>query len=243
MCCWRSRARRTRNSSCGVFSPSYEKYTTRPISARTGGISRPKDAEVRIFPTASSGSSRSCWALASDPKILLLDEPAAGLSSGEITETADFLVKLDPRLAIILIEHDMDVVFDVASEIPVLHFGEMLETGTPQQIYTQRQGAGNLSGDRLNHGGSRSPGYSYLLRRRLCSAGPIAKLEQGQILGPLGRNGVGKSTLVNSIVGFNPPRRGKVVFKGDDITEKFFRDRAQRLGLVPQGRRCFRPCM
>jgi len=44
------------------------------------------------------------------------------------------------------------------------------------------------------------------------------QLEQGQILGLLGRNGVGKSTLVNSIVGFNPPRRGKVVFKGGDIT-------------------------
>ena len=46
------------------------------------------------------------------------------------------------------------------------------------------------------------------------------KLEQGQILGLLGRNGVGKTTLVNSIVGFNPPRRGKVVFKGEEITHK-----------------------
>ena len=57
------------------------------------------------------------------------------------------------------------------------------------------------------------------------------QLEQGQILGLLGRNGVGKTTLVNSIVGFNPPRRGKVVFKGDDITQKgLVRDRAQRHG-------------
>ena len=46
------------------------------------------------------------------------------------------------------------------------------------------------------------------------------QLEQGQILGLLGRNGVGKTTLVNSIVGFNPPRRGKVVFKGEDITHR-----------------------
>src|SRR6266480_2218420 len=45
------------------------------------------------------------------------------------------------------------------------------------------------------------------------------QLEQGQILGLLGRNGVGKTTLVNSIVGFNPPRRGKVVFKGEDILQ------------------------
>ena len=57
------------------------------------------------------------------------------------------------------------------------------------------------------------------------------QLEQGQILGLLGRNGVGKTTLVNSIVGFTPPRRGKIVFKGADITRHLVvRDRAQRHG-------------
>jgi branched-chain amino acid transport system ATP-binding protein len=65
-------------------------------------------------------------------------------------------------------------------------------------------------------------------------------LEQGQILGLLGRNGVGKTTLVNSIVGFNPPRRGKVVFKGDDITHvSSFETVRSGMGLVPQGRRVF----
>ena len=66
------------------------------------------------------------------------------------------------------------------------------------------------------------------------------RLEQGQILGLLGRNGVGKSTLVNSIVGFNPPRRGKIVFKGEDITQKSsFETVRSGMGLVPQGRRVF----
>jgi len=66
------------------------------------------------------------------------------------------------------------------------------------------------------------------------------ELEQGQILGLLGRNGVGKTTLVNSIVGFNPPRRGKVVFKGEDITnESSFETVRKGMGLVPQGRRVF----
>src|SRR3990167_6969949 len=66
------------------------------------------------------------------------------------------------------------------------------------------------------------------------------KVEEGQILGLLGRNGVGKTTLVNSIVGFNPPRRGKVVFKGDDITRKAsFETVRSGMGLVPQGRRMF----
>jgi len=72
--------------------------------------------------------------LASDPDILLLDEPAAGLSSGESAEMAEFLQGLDPKMAILLIEHDMDVVFDVASEISVLHFGEVLESGSAQHI-------------------------------------------------------------------------------------------------------------
>src|SRR6266852_5518713 len=66
------------------------------------------------------------------------------------------------------------------------------------------------------------------------------KLEQGQILGLLGRNGVGKTTLVNSIVGFNPPRRGKILFKGADITRiSSFETVRSGMGLVPQGRRVF----
>jgi branched-chain amino acid transport system ATP-binding protein len=65
-------------------------------------------------------------------------------------------------------------------------------------------------------------------------------LEQGQILGLLGRNGVGKSTLVGSIVGFNPPRRGRIVFKGIDITRiASFETVRSGMGLVPQGRRVF----
>src|SRR5215467_11305819 len=65
-------------------------------------------------------------------------------------------------------------------------------------------------------------------------------LEQGQILGLLGRNGVGKTTLVNSVVGFNPPRRGRIVFKGADITgNSSFATVRSGMGLVPQGRRVF----
>src|ERR1700682_3313367 len=66
------------------------------------------------------------------------------------------------------------------------------------------------------------------------------QLEQGQILGLLGRNGVGKTTLVSSIVGFTPPRRGRVMFKGADITANTSYDTVRSgMGLVPQGRRVF----
>jgi branched-chain amino acid transport system ATP-binding protein len=65
-------------------------------------------------------------------------------------------------------------------------------------------------------------------------------LEQGQILGLLGRNGVGKTTLVNSIVGFNPPRRGRIRFKGVDITgASSFETVRSGMAIVPQGRRVF----
>jgi len=63
---------------------------------------------------------------------------------------------------------------------------------------------------------------------------------EGQIVGLLGRNGVGKTTLVSSIVGFNRPRRGRIVFKGADITRlNSFETVRKGMGLVPQGRRVF----
>ncbi|MFZ2066795.1 MAG: ABC transporter ATP-binding protein [Xanthobacteraceae bacterium] len=77
-------------------------------------------------------------------------------------------------------------------------------------------------------------GEAYVLQ------GLSLQLEQGQILGLLGRNGVGKTTLVNTIVGFVPPRRGKVFFKGADITgNSSFAIVRSGVGLVPQGRRVF----
>jgi branched-chain amino acid transport system ATP-binding protein len=93
-----------------------------------------KDTEVRYLSHGEQRQLEIVLGLASDPKILLLDEPAAGLSSGESAEMAKFLMRLDPGLAILLIEHDMDVVFDVAEHISVLHFGEVLESGRTEQI-------------------------------------------------------------------------------------------------------------
>ena len=85
-----------------------------------------KDVQVRNLSHGEQRQLEIVLGLSSDPKILLLDEPAAGLASGESAEMAKFLMRLDPGLAILLIEHDMDVVFDVADHISVLHFGEVL---------------------------------------------------------------------------------------------------------------------
>jgi branched-chain amino acid transport system ATP-binding protein len=93
-----------------------------------------KDTEVRFLSHGEQRQLEIVVGLASDPEILLLDEPAAGLSSGESAEMAEFLQTLDTEMAILLIEHDMDVVFDVADEISVLHFGEVLESGPAAHI-------------------------------------------------------------------------------------------------------------
>jgi branched-chain amino acid transport system ATP-binding protein len=93
-----------------------------------------KDTEVRHLSHGEQRQLEIVLALASDPDILLLDEPAAGLSSGESVEMTNFLQRLDRKMAILLIEHDMDIVFGVADEISVLHFGEVLESGPMERI-------------------------------------------------------------------------------------------------------------
>ncbi len=62
----------------------------------------------------------------------------------------------------------------------------------------------------------------------------------GQVVALLGRNGMGKTTLIRSLIGFTPPRSGRIVFKGTDITRlPPFRSVEMGMGLVPQGRRIF----
>jgi branched-chain amino acid transport system ATP-binding protein len=77
-------------------------------------------------------------------------------------------------------------------------------------------------------------GDSYVLQ------GVSLGVARGQVVGVLGRNGMGKTTLIRSIIGFTPPRRGRVVFKGREVTGwPSNRIVGLGLGLVPQGRRVF----
>ncbi|MCS7256699.1 MAG: ABC transporter ATP-binding protein [Thermomicrobium sp.] len=73
-------------------------------------------------------------ALASRPKLLLLDEPAAGLSPGEREQLTTLLQTLEPEVTVLLIEHDMDVAFQIAERITVLHEGSIVAEGTPEEI-------------------------------------------------------------------------------------------------------------
>ena len=70
--------------------------------------------------------------------------------------------------------------------------------------------------------------------------GANLRVEKGKVVAILGRNGAGKTTLLRSIIGFTPPRQGKVLFKGQDITHLSpYRIARLGIGLVPQGRRIF----
>jgi branched-chain amino acid transport system ATP-binding protein len=73
-------------------------------------------------------------ALAGEPRLLLLDEPAAGLSPAETHALTLLLKKLDPAITILLIEHDMDVAFEFAEKITVLYQGRFLTEGTKEEI-------------------------------------------------------------------------------------------------------------
>ena len=73
-------------------------------------------------------------ALIAEPRFLLLDEPASGLSAGELDALADLLRALKQRMGILLVEHHMDLVMSVCDRIVVLDFGEVIATGTPDEV-------------------------------------------------------------------------------------------------------------
>jgi branched-chain amino acid transport system ATP-binding protein len=73
-------------------------------------------------------------ARASDPTLMMLDEPAAGLSRAERVRLTDTLLQLDPSITLILIEHDMDVALRVAQWVTMMHDGRVIVEGTPDEI-------------------------------------------------------------------------------------------------------------
>ncbi|MEB3100567.1 ABC transporter ATP-binding protein [Ferviditalea candida] len=73
-------------------------------------------------------------ALASNPKILLLDEPTSGMSPAESKHATQLIQNLPRSMTMVVIEHDMDVVFSIADRISVMHHGELILTGKPDEI-------------------------------------------------------------------------------------------------------------
>jgi len=72
--------------------------------------------------------------LATSPELLLLDEPTAGMSPAETEEMIDLIRKISKNLTIIIVEHDMKVVMELAETISVLHYGKIISEGNPEEI-------------------------------------------------------------------------------------------------------------
>ena len=90
-----------------------------------------------IVGSLSHGEQRQlevAMAQAADPKIMMLDEPASGLSRGERGALTELLTSLDPGVTLILIEHDMDIALTVAEQVTMMHDGRVVVEGTPAEI-------------------------------------------------------------------------------------------------------------
>ncbi len=92
---------------------------------------------ARLVRELSYGEQRQLeigLALAGEPQLLLLDEPTSGMSPAETGRMIDLIAGLPRSLSILMIEHDMKVVFSVADRVTVLYYGEILATGTSAEI-------------------------------------------------------------------------------------------------------------
>jgi branched-chain amino acid transport system ATP-binding protein len=105
----------------------------REVAAAVGLADRLDDQAARL----SYGEQRQLEigvALATSPRLLLLDEPTAGMSPEETHRMTRLLAGLPREVTILIIEHDMDVVFSLADRITVLHYGEVLVEGEPEAV-------------------------------------------------------------------------------------------------------------
>jgi branched-chain amino acid transport system ATP-binding protein len=93
-----------------------------------------KDTPLKNLSYGEQRQIEVIMALATKPRLLLLDEPTAGLSPAETISVTSIIKGLSREITTLLIEHDMDVAFEIAEKITVLHFGSILAEGSPEQI-------------------------------------------------------------------------------------------------------------
>jgi ABC-type branched-subunit amino acid transport system ATPase component len=164
-------------------------------------------------------------ALAHGPNLLLMDEPTAGMAPKERVRlmqlTADIVAS--QGISVLFTEHDMDVVFAHAHRIMVLNRGELIATGSVDEIRNNPLvqevylGGGRLfearrrqMADPMLELGS----CQHLLRQGAHPARPVFSAGAGEVVALLGRNGAGKTTTMRSIMQLVRPTSGKVVFEG-----------------------------
>jgi branched-chain amino acid transport system ATP-binding protein len=194
--------------------------------------------------------------LATEPELILLDEPLAGLGESDRELIGALIRKLAGRHTIVLIEHDIDRLLDISDRISVLHQGHVIAEGEPAAIandprvreaYLGRHGLQSRERTTPPMAGAGKP--ASLLTLRGISAGYDSssvlheidlEIGAGEVVALLGRNGVGKTTTLRTIMGTLTARQGTIIFDGQDIT-RFPTHRINQSGIaiVPEGRRIF----
>jgi branched-chain amino acid transport system ATP-binding protein len=99
-----------------------------------GGLANRRDALVKSLSYGEQRQLEVIVALASQPRVLLLDESTAGLSEVERTSMTQLLQRLRATISIVLVSHDIDVAFALADRITVMHVGEVLVEGAPEVV-------------------------------------------------------------------------------------------------------------
>ena len=203
------------------------------------GLSGERDLSCRALPYGDQRRLEIVRALATRPKLLLLDEPAAGMNPTEKIELMKLIRFTQGKfgLAVLLVEHDMRVVMGICERIAVLDYGKKIAEGTAQEIRHNPMVIAAYLGRKL---------MLEILDLEVCYGsitalqGVSAKVEKGTIVTLVGANGAGKTTTLRAISGVIKARSGKISFNGEEITNKPpHKIVARGIAQCPEGRMVF----
>ncbi len=192
-------------------------------------------------------------ALATAPRILLLDEPLAGLAAAERVRIGNIIKRISADLPVLLVEHDIDRVFELADHVTVMNEGRVLLDGNVEAARTSPKvqevyiGSGAATVAAKPRESAVQPETILTLKDINTFYGKShiinnvsLDLNRGEIIALLGRNGAGKSTLLKTITGIAPARSGSMKLAGQELVGLSSAE-ISRLGIgyVPQGRGLF----
>jgi ABC-type branched-subunit amino acid transport system ATPase component len=194
-------------------------------------------------------------ALAGAPRVLLLDEPLAGLAAAERERVGGLIKRISADLPVLLVEHDIDRVFALADRVTVMNEGKVLVDGTADVARESRAvrevyiGSGTAALAAKPRGHAERADAPLLLEVDRVDAfygkshivmGASLTVHEREIVALLGRNGAGKSTLLKTIVGIVAAREGRILLAGEDLARRSAAANARSgVGYVPQGRGLF----
>jgi ABC-type branched-subunit amino acid transport system ATPase component len=187
--------------------------------------------------------------------VLLLDEPLAGLAAAERERVCRLVESVATRVPVLIVEHDIDRVLGFSRSVTVMNQGEVLMTGTPEEVRADRKvqeiytGTGTPpTASRVLSEDERGKRAELLRMRQVNSFygkshilnDASLDVREGEIVALLGRNGAGKSTLLRTLAGLVPAASGEIEFCGKPIARLPAPDIARMgMGYVPQGRGLF----